>query len=202
MATTLDFDEINRPEYEDWFDGMDISKDEIKRRVKAAIAFDNRIGATLAWIERTDPSVRSMYERFYRDYKDMLDDLDDADEEFLEQRAIQFAEEVTKSTQRHRGDLGGYWTSADRAAEIAKNEGGLVSNDTEYRQAKKAGKKYKTWNTMGDDKVRDTHDYLAGISVPVEDKFVTYDGDEADAPCGFNNVENNARCRCWLTFGN
>ena len=83
---------------------------------------------------------------------------------------------------------------------VVETDGNRIYN-TGGLNAVKGKVKFKTWNTMGDDKVRDTHDYLAGITVPVEDKFVTYDGDEADAPCGFNNVENNARCRCWLTFG-
>ena len=51
----LDFDEINRLEYEDYFDEMDIEDDALKERVKAAVALDNRVGATLAWIERTRP---------------------------------------------------------------------------------------------------------------------------------------------------
>lgn len=62
--------------------------------------------------------------------------------------------------------------------------------------------KYKTWNTMEDPKVRDTHDALSGVTVPIKDKFVTYDGDEAMMPGGFETPQNNVNCRCWLTFGN
>ena len=201
MASKLDFDEINRPEYEDWFD-VGIGDEELKRRVKAAIAFDNRIGATLAWIERTRPGVRAMYDRFHRDYMDMLDDLDDADEEFLEERAIQFAEEVTKSTQRHADDLDGYWTSAQRAVEIAKNESGLVSNDFEYQRAKKQGKKLKTWHTMGDNKVRETHWPMDGVTVGI-DEFFTVGGFDMLYPMDGEHgapPEEIINCRCWVTY--
>ena len=60
---------------------------------------------------------------------------------------------------------------------------------------------YKKWNTMLDDRVRDTHDYLEGMEVGISDRFYTYDGDSALAPGGFENPDNNVNCRCWLTFG-
>lgn len=59
----------------------------------------------------------------------------------------------------------------------------------------------KTWDTMLDNKVRDTHSYLEGITVGIHDMFYTYDGDYADAPGGFNLASNNANCRCSLRYG-
>lgn len=58
----------------------------------------------------------------------------------------------------------------------------------------------KTWNTMKDDRVRDTHGPLEGITVDLDSPFVTYDGDQALAPGGFTLPENNVNCRCWLTY--
>lgn len=54
----------------------------------------------------------------------------------------------------------------------------------------------KRWRTMGDEKVRDTHDYLEGMEVPFTSRFYTYDGDSADYPGGFSLPENNVNCRC------
>jgi uncharacterized protein YuzE len=59
---------------------------------------------------------------------------------------------------------------------------------------------FKTWDTMKDERVRDTHDYLEGQSVPISEYFVTFDGDSALYPHGFNNAENNVNCRCVLTY--
>lgn len=56
----------------------------------------------------------------------------------------------------------------------------------------------KTWCTMLDNKVRDTHHYLEGVTIGVEDDFHTFDGDHAAEPGGFRRVENNAGCRCIL----
>lgn len=58
----------------------------------------------------------------------------------------------------------------------------------------------KKWNTVGDDKVRETHDYLEGAVVGINDRFYTFDGDSALAPGGFELPENNVNCRCWITL--
>lgn len=56
----------------------------------------------------------------------------------------------------------------------------------------------KTWVTMLDEKVRDTHQYLEGMTIPLDDEFYTYDGDHAQAPGGFTAAQNNVNCRCQL----
>ena len=58
----------------------------------------------------------------------------------------------------------------------------------------------KTWRTQLDDKVRDTHDYLEGKQVYLDEKFYTYDGDEARFPGDFNLAENNINCRCYVEY--
>ena len=58
----------------------------------------------------------------------------------------------------------------------------------------------KTWGTMLDDRVRDTHQYLEGTTVPFDAEFYTFDGDHAFAPGGFEFPQNNVNCRCVLTY--
>ena len=58
----------------------------------------------------------------------------------------------------------------------------------------------KTWRTVGDDRVRDTHDFLEGTTLPMGERFQTYDGDSALMPGGFDKAENNVNCRCWLDY--
>lgn len=83
---------------------------------------------------------------------------------------------------------------------VVETDGNRVYNAGGIGGASASGAKYKTWNTMEDPKVRDSHEPLAGIKVPIQDKFVTYDGDEAMLPGGFEDPANNVNCRCWLTF--
>ena len=58
----------------------------------------------------------------------------------------------------------------------------------------------KTWVTVADNNVRDTHRYLQGESVGLFDRFYTYDNDSALFPGDFSRVENNAGCRCILSY--
>lgn len=54
----------------------------------------------------------------------------------------------------------------------------------------------KTWYTVMDNKVRETHRYLEGASVAIDEEFWTFDGDHAAYPGGFNKASNNVNCRC------
>lgn len=55
----------------------------------------------------------------------------------------------------------------------------------------------KRWYTMHDDKVRDTHWWLDGVTVPLDKEF--YIGYEhAQRPCGFGVPELDCNCRCYL----
>jgi len=68
-----------------------------------------------------------------------------------------------------------------------------------WEAAKIGGATEKQWHTMNDGRVRDTHDYLEGVVVGIDDAFYTYDGDSAMFPGGFTLPENNVNCRCWVT---
>ena len=70
-----------------------------------------------------------------------------------------------------------------------------------FDAAEKSGKNVKKlWWTMADGRVRDTHDYLHGVTVGLNDRFYTYDGDSALYPGDFTLPENNVNCRCWITL--
>lgn len=58
---------------------------------------------------------------------------------------------------------------------------------------------YKVWLTMMDDRVRDVHQDLEGVRIPLDELF--YIGDDgAYAPGGFSSPENNVNCRCVLRY--
>ena len=83
---------------------------------------------------------------------------------------------------------------------IADTEAHRIANRAMLDTAKKAGASKKTWVTMLDDRVRETHDYLEGVTVGIDDDFITYDGDSAPAPGQFSKAQNNVNCRCELMF--
>ena len=95
--------------------------------------------------------------------------------------------------------------TADDIIRVLETESHRVYNDSILHVGEQAeadtGGVYKTWFTMGDDRVRDTHEPLEGETVPYKQKFYTFDGDAAMAPGGFSLPQNNINCRCtiWLT---
>lgn len=94
-------------------------------------------------------------------------------------------------------------TPAD-IARVIDTEAHRVINQGMYDSAETAeadGKRVsKTWVTMEDMRVRDTHDYLQGVTVPLHDRFYTFDGDSALYPGGFSAPQNNVNCRCVLNL--
>lgn len=58
----------------------------------------------------------------------------------------------------------------------------------------------KIWNTMGDEKVRDTHWYLEGSRIPLNEYFNTLNGDRTLYPGAFGIASEDINCRCWLTY--
>ena len=71
-----------------------------------------------------------------------------------------------------------------------------------YDAAKESGNGNlrKKWVTMNDDRVRDTHDYLSGMEVGLDDLFYTYTGASALYPGGFGSPEEDCNCRCAITI--
>ena len=89
---------------------------------------------------------------------------------------------------------------AEDLVRIVDTESHRIANEAALNTAGKAGATKKKWVTMLDDKVRDTHIYLEGQTVPYDADFYTYDGDHARAPGLFALPENNINCRCELIF--
>ena len=90
--------------------------------------------------------------------------------------------------------------SVDDLIRIAETEVHRDANESALATAKKSGATRKTWVTMMDEKVRDTHQYLEMMTVGINEDFYTYDGDHASAPGLFDLAENNVNCRCELVF--
>ena len=90
--------------------------------------------------------------------------------------------------------------NVDDIVRIAETETHRIANTAALETAKKAGAKSKTWITMLDNRVRDTHEYLEGQTVGIDEEFWTFDNDHASAPGLFELPQNNVNCRCELLF--
>lgn len=90
-------------------------------------------------------------------------------------------------------------TGAD-IARIADTEMHRIANTAALDTARKAGATRKTWVTMLDDRVRETHDYLEGMTVGIDEDFYTWGGAHAPAPGMFGIPEEDCNCRCECEF--
>lgn len=103
-----------------------------------------------------------------------------------------------------------YFENNDATAEdimrVAETDSHRIYNEAIYAVGEAAdsgaageeakGVVMKTWETMLDDRVRETHSYLQSESVPFDRPFYTFDGDYADRPGDFKDPRNNVGCRC------
>lgn len=214
MASILPFDELNRfkTRITEWYannpqlkqkDEEDII-DELLDLFLLAYAQGNQVTIeNLAYLTDGVPS----------DFKPDVDDVMKVVDERVanktwRERIKEYFDKARKGelpTQSDRGETeeqsgNGNVSLPDAIIRIAETETHRIANTAAITSAKKAGAKTKTWATMLDDKVRETHDYLEGMTVNIDEDFYTYDGDHASAPGLFELAQNNINCRCELIF--
>lgn len=91
-------------------------------------------------------------------------------------------------------------TTPEEILRLIDTEAHRDYNTGVYEAAESSGRTdiHKQWGTMKDDRVRDSHRYLEGMTVGLHDRFYTDDGDSAMYPGGFSLPENNVNCRCYV----
>ena len=96
-----------------------------------------------------------------------------------------------------------YMTSTDRSILIAETETNNVANYDGYEEAKANGATEKVWVTLGDNRVRPTHQAVDGLTVGIDEYFhvgnaeMLFPGDEIHA---YDHPEELCGCRCWCEF--
>ena len=91
--------------------------------------------------------------------------------------------------------------TVDEIVRVVDTDLNRVYNDSILDVGERAdGPVMKTWQTMEDERVRSTHDYINGMTIPVDKRFWTWDGDSARYPGDFTLAENNVNCRCRISL--
>ena len=188
--TILDFDELNSfSEFKEKLTAMPVSevmakKNEIRDEVGWLLEFAYMLG-----FQRASEELGQIAEDFLpllpKDYDDRMRESvnrEIAGKNFSD-RVIEHAE---------MGDKSGILRVVETDGNRVYNSGGLLGA--------RGKAKFKTWETQLDERVREQHSYLQSVTVPIDEDFYTFDGDHAPQPGGFENVANNANCRCWLSF--
>ena len=75
-----------------------------------------------------------------------------------------------------------------------------IYNAAKFKGALSAGATMKTWNTLLDERVRDSHQYLEGVTIPMDAEFYSFKGGKTLYPGQWGIPEEDCNCRCYLTF--
>ena len=146
----------------------------------------------LAWYEGSQDAARELL----IEVEPSIEDAREAIDRPIEGKT--FRDRVREYLNGDMGQTTG--TPAEAIARVAETDSVRLYNEAGLSTAVKGGATKKTWNTMGDNRVRDTHSPLQGQTVPIDADFYTWDNDKALAPGQFEKASNNVNCRCWLTF--
>ena len=96
-----------------------------------------------------------------------------------------------------------YMTSTDRSIVIAETETNNAANYDGYEEAKENGKTQKVWITLQDNKVRQTHSEIDGMTIGIDELFQV-GAAEMRFPCdeelAYDFPEEIVNCRCSLEY--
>lgn len=194
----LKFDEANKLQiqqsqnnfsYEEYFGVMDISDEEKSKRIELAKKLEKVFVIMFAlylsdMAEDEDYIFIEVYKAYIEEAKKFLQLKESSS--YIEQHArkiIQNLIDVTQAnledeeneddeeTDNDNGKKQNYFLSQKRAMLIAANEANSIANYGEYVKAVKEGKDRKTWKSEQDNKVRDTHRQVDGITIGIFEPF-------------------------------
>lgn len=185
MSSILPMDELNRLDeaFREQFGDGELPKDKAIMKAVEDLLEDFFLYAFAMANEVTNENLSSDYQPSIDDVMKVVD------------------AEVAGKTWRERVE--DYFSNGGTGADISRiadTETHRIANAAAFNTAKRAGATTKTWVTMADERVRDTHVYLELETVGIDEDFYTFDGDHASAPGLFALPENNINCRCELLF--
>lgn len=117
---------------------------------------------------------------------------------YITEYSKQIIDETIRATNENIDDP--YYTSWDRAMFIAENEANSIGNYRQQMDAVKSGKKYKTWLTMNDDKVRHTHKEIESLKIPIFESFQVGDSKMMFPKDSNGEAKEVIGCRCVLEY--
>ncbi len=92
---------------------------------------------------------------------------------------------------------------AGKAIRIVRTESTRIYNEAQFHSIEHAEEQglvmTKTWSSALDDRTRESHEMLDGVTLPVDEPFVI-DGDEGMFPGDFSEAKNVINCRCTVEY--
>lgn len=147
--------------------------------------------------------AKQIVDETYAKYEDEIEDQtieEGENKETAETAAEQKTEKVSIPELDIEISAADYWLSNERALMIGLELSSTVYNYKELYDAIEAGKTRKVWETMEDERVRDTHSAVAGVDIPITELFLVGDSYmlmPMDTEHGAE-MKEIAGCRCHL----
>ena len=197
------FDEINSTDrislpYDEYFDEMDLSDEEKEERKELAREFEILfLFLLMAYRKAQSEEMKAVLQNKYRDIA-MAFIGTDKETSYIAEYSKQIIDEVIRTTNENINDP--YYTSWDRAIYISENEANAIGNYRQQMEAVKSGKKYKTWITMNDKKVRHTHREIGSLKIPIFEAFQVGDSKMMFPKDSNGEAKEIINCRCVLEY--
>ena len=210
--TSTDDEEV-KEEITKYFEEMELDEEEIEKRIGLAVDIEKGF-RNLFILMLTAEIVGEMLEDrrddfvdfAYHDYMDaMVDNGYSSDTYYsgygyIEQYAKMRCTEIVDTAILHKAD--DYYFTAEHSLAIGEDEGNAVGNYQREQMMIARGMKYKTWNTMKDNKVRHTHEVVDGRTIGIFEAF-DVGNYQMMFPCDRSlgaSMKEIANCRCVLSY--
>ena len=190
--------------YRQYFEEMDLSEEQINERVEHSKKLHPILlfilNLIVVYYEYNTVSIDTIAEELRERYIEALAEMGDDIDSTVIAYVDKFSKDFVETTVKRISDE--YYTSNDRAEVTAENEANTILNFEDFKDALESGKKYKTWITERDDRVRDTHVVMEGVTIPIDDYFTVGDSYmlyPKDTGNGAS-MEEISNCRCSIPY--
>lgn len=179
MFEGLSFDELNdlvankrSMSFEQFFGEMELSDDEIQKRIELAEKLEDGFLFVLALLFTMQQYNEVNWEQARQEYENRyLSALAGyvTITPYIRQYVRDMSYDIMDSTKKHQTEY--YYYSPDRGKFMAECEANTTRSYQCNEDAIAQGKTMKRWLTMGDKRVRTTHKEVGGTSKPIGEPF-------------------------------
>ena len=183
-----------------YFQPMKLTAEQKRERLRLAEKLEDEFVYCMAYMFYAYPNINeTMVDEFRNRYIRQLEMLGIATAA-ARMQANKFSIDAVDATLRHKEDP--YYYSKDRARFMAEDQSNFIYDDKDFADAVAAGYAYKTWETVGDNRVRSTHQEVEGLTIPIDEPFQLAGGYMMAPHDDSLGVDENEliKCRCTLSF--
>ena len=204
-------DEVNTYEYiysdkevslmlKEYFDVMDISEDQKKKRESVAKEIRESLLFLFALVSTANEygylDKDFVLQKFREKFANVLLD-NTSRNEYIDRYFTNITQNIVDNTISNFSGDKDYWVSDERAIIIAENEANSIENYNELEDAIENGFTMKEWRAELDNRTRKDHRKINGTKIPIDEYFQFDDCEMLYAHDVVNGTERqNANCRC------